>query len=182
MGFAITSAVFGGVVIICYSLSVAIYSHERRWYWESHHSEMAVTAIILILGIVEFAIGIWASVLCCLIVNCCSSTSTQVKWISVCHLLFINSGQFLFLLWSDSRRAYKHINCRNDWEVLYRGNSREWNPWDAKKVPITGAGCFRKCKNTEFCGSWEKRGFVKVAICRAACPPTRVSIMRASTV
>ena len=79
MGFAITSAVFGGVVIICYSLSVAIYDHEGRYFRESHHSEMAVTVIILILGIVEFAIGIWASVLCCLIVNCCSSTSTQVK-------------------------------------------------------------------------------------------------------
>ncbi|XP_073250874.1 membrane-spanning 4-domains subfamily A member 8-like [Porites lutea] len=79
MGFAITSSVFGGVVIICYSISVAIYSHERRWYWESHHSEMAVTAIILVLGIVEFAIGIWASVLCCLIVNCCSPTSAQTQ-------------------------------------------------------------------------------------------------------
>ena len=89
MGFAITSTVFGGMVIICYSISVAIYSHERRWYWESHHSEMAVTAIILVLGIVEFAIGIWASVLCCLIVNCCSPTSAQVKMNQCLQLAFL---------------------------------------------------------------------------------------------
>ena len=34
-------------------------------------------------------------------------------------------------------------------------------------VSVTGAGCLQECKNTEFVGSWEKRGFVKAAVSRA---------------
>ena len=33
-------------------------------------------------------------------------------------------------------------------------------------VSVTGAACLRECKNTEFVGSWEKRGFVKAAVSR----------------
>ncbi|KAL9960977.1 hypothetical protein ACROYT_G029849 [Oculina patagonica] len=79
MGFAITSAVFGGVIIICFSTSIAIYHHY--WYgyydhWYNYDAEMAITAITLVLGIVEFAIGIWAAVLCCY-VNACACCTTQ---------------------------------------------------------------------------------------------------------
>lgn len=81
MGFAITSAVFGGVTIICYSIAIATYHHY--WYYDyyrfTYQSEMAITAIILILGITEFAIGIWAATLCCMFgtCNCCSGPSNQ---------------------------------------------------------------------------------------------------------
>ena len=52
---------------------------------------------------------------------------------------------------------------------------------DTKKVSVTGVGHLREYKNTEFVyGSWEKQGFVKVAISRAA-PLTRVSVRRVST-
>ena len=86
MGFAITSSVFGGVTIICYSISIAIYHHDAyydSYSWRSenfYHSEMAITAIILILGITEFFIGIWAAVLCCYIssCNCCPTQGSQV--------------------------------------------------------------------------------------------------------
>ena len=33
-------------------------------------------------------------------------------------------------------------------------------------MSVTGAACLRECKNTEFVGSWEKRGFVKAAVSR----------------
>ena len=40
--------------------------------------------------------------------------------------------------------------------------------WNKKlAVSVTRAGCLRECKNTEFVGSWEKRGFVKAAVSRA---------------
>ena len=86
MGFSITSAVFGGIIIICYSLSIAIYRNRHYYYYYGRHSksyydeEMALTVIILILGIVEFAIGIWASVCVCLLnpcQTCCYNTQQQ---------------------------------------------------------------------------------------------------------
>ena len=87
MGFAITSTVFGGVTIICYSISIALYRYwhydyyyYRYDYTDVYHTEMAITAIILILGIVEFAIGIWAAVLSCVVTkcDCCATSSAQV--------------------------------------------------------------------------------------------------------
>ena len=88
MGFAIISAVFGGVVIICYSISIAMYRRDNYWYndYYYHHmysydTEMAVTAITLVLGVVEFGIGIWAAALCCNINTCicCATPSDQTR-------------------------------------------------------------------------------------------------------
>ena len=85
MGCAITSAVFGGVIIICYSISIAQHHYYNYWYdlnyWYNYDAEMAITAITLILGIVEFAIGILAAVLCCYITSCdcCGATPEQVS-------------------------------------------------------------------------------------------------------
>lgn len=72
MGCAITSAVFGGIIILCYSIAIGMY-RTSPWYeddfperyWYNYDAEMAITVITLILGIVEFGIGIWAAVLCC---------------------------------------------------------------------------------------------------------------------
>ena len=93
MGCAITSAVFGGVIIICYSISIAQHHYYDYWYdlnyWYNYDAEMAITAITLVLGIVEFAIGIWAAVLCCYIASCdCCGTSPQQVSVSVLVSLF----------------------------------------------------------------------------------------------
>ena len=76
MGFSITSTVFGGVVIICYSFLVtfALGSSDYRI-----NSEIIVPLAILILGIIEFSIGIAGSVsMCYTISNCCGAVSDQV--------------------------------------------------------------------------------------------------------
>ena len=90
MGFSITSAVLGGIIIICYSIAIAIYRHDHNYYYDYYagkryskryyDEEMALSAIILILGIVEFAVGIWASVCICLTnpcQTCCYNTRQQ---------------------------------------------------------------------------------------------------------
>ena len=64
MGFSITSAVLGGVIIICYSIFIAF----NQYY--NTDREMAISVIILILGIVEVAIGIWVAVCLCLMKPC----------------------------------------------------------------------------------------------------------------
>ena len=76
MGFSITSAVFGGIIIICYGLSIGIYTNSENWYGRStfrgdiYAVEVALSAIILILGIVEFIIGILASAFLCMMKPC----------------------------------------------------------------------------------------------------------------
>ena len=74
MGFSITSTVFGGVVIICYSFLVTFALGYYRI-----NSEIIVPLAILILGIIEFSIGIAGSVsMCCTISNCSGAVSDQV--------------------------------------------------------------------------------------------------------
>ncbi|KAL9961026.1 hypothetical protein ACROYT_G029906 [Oculina patagonica] len=83
MGFAIVSAVLGGIIIIIYSIFIALYHHYKYNYRygnrKEHETEIAITAMILILGIVEFTIGIAASVCLCLMkpFNCCYSAPFQ---------------------------------------------------------------------------------------------------------
>ena len=68
MGFSITSAVMGGIIIICYSIVIA---NARRYkYYDYRYggkyvydTKMAISIIILVLGIAEFVIGIWAAML-----------------------------------------------------------------------------------------------------------------------
>ena len=95
MGFSITSAVLGGVIIICYSLSIAQCRDRKERYdryyrnyspsdikskLKNYEPEMAISAMILILGIVEFVIGIWAPVCCCLMSSCaCCVPRQQVR-------------------------------------------------------------------------------------------------------
>ncbi|XP_027036111.1 uncharacterized protein LOC113664683 [Pocillopora damicornis] len=77
MGFSITSAVLGGIIIICYSIAIAIYSDYFYYARYSHNTDMALAVITLILGIVEFAIGIWAAVCCCIMQICCCGAPPQ---------------------------------------------------------------------------------------------------------
>ena len=76
MGFSITSAVFGGMIIIFYSLAIAISSYNYSDYSgyqsgkRTYDAQMAISVFILILGVVEFAIGIWAAICCCMMKPC----------------------------------------------------------------------------------------------------------------
>ena len=83
MGFSITSAVMGGIIIICYSIVIAInrdgYYYDRYDYYDDsyrtrniYNAKMAISAIILVLGIAEFVIGIWAAICCCVMNVCCA--------------------------------------------------------------------------------------------------------------
>ena len=95
MGFSITSAVFGGIIIISYSIAIAInqddYDYEpyngysptdgyRRVRDKNFDAQMVLSGIILILGIVEFAIGIWAAVCLCMMkpCTCCYGNPPQL--------------------------------------------------------------------------------------------------------
>jgi len=84
MGFSITSAVLGGVIIICYSLSIAQCRQERKdlgdRYPPYYVLKIAINAMIIILGIVEFVIGIWAPICCCVMNPCsCCVPRQQVR-------------------------------------------------------------------------------------------------------
>ena len=76
MGFTITSTVFGGVVIICYGFFTAFLQlgHHRII-----NSEMIIALAMMILGIIEFSIGIAGSFsMCSTICNCRGAVSDQV--------------------------------------------------------------------------------------------------------
>ena len=65
MGFSITSAVFGGLIIIGYSVIV------------SDDVEGGLGAVILTLGIIEFGAGIWVSICLCLMKPCCNDSQVR---------------------------------------------------------------------------------------------------------
>ncbi|KAL9961022.1 hypothetical protein ACROYT_G029902 [Oculina patagonica] len=97
MGFSITSAILGGIMIFYYSIAIVIL--RDQWNYNSSRygddlspryrrlftNEMALSAIILILGIVEFVIGILAAVclchikpcICCSACACCYGNPPQ---------------------------------------------------------------------------------------------------------
>ena len=90
MGFAITSAVFGGQMIVAYSLTIADASYSEYYYGNSYdllrrykyhrysyNAKMGLAAVLLILGIVEFATGIWVSICLCLMKPCCSDSEVS---------------------------------------------------------------------------------------------------------
>lgn len=80
MGFSITSAVLGGIIIICYSISIAMYreqyKHRKSQYYDI---EMAITSIILVLGIVQLVIGILAAGCISATTPLCCGTPQQVR-------------------------------------------------------------------------------------------------------
>ncbi|XP_029202017.2 uncharacterized protein LOC114966354 isoform X2 [Acropora millepora] len=68
MGFSITSAVFGGLIIIGYIVIV------------SGDVEEGLAAVILTLGIIEFGAGIWVSICLCLMKPCCNDSQQTVAF------------------------------------------------------------------------------------------------------
>ena len=93
MGFAITSAVCGGIIIISYSMTLGgarcrdycdpcdRYSdgnftkptkfHPTPTY--SYETKLGLAAVILTLGIIEFGTGIWVSICLCVMKPCCTN-------------------------------------------------------------------------------------------------------------
>jgi len=104
MGFSITSAVMGGVIIICYSIVISglsdyyDYSYGRGYY--SYRGKMAILAIMLILGIIAFGAGIWAAICACLMKPCACWEQPQVSWASAVSFWkwLRNSSQAIWLL------------------------------------------------------------------------------------
>ena len=79
MGFSITSAVFGGIIILFYSIGISqITSSDPKFYFddvesynEYYQGKVAILAIMLMMGIATFGIGIWAAICTCLLKPCC---------------------------------------------------------------------------------------------------------------
>ena len=106
MGFSITSAVMGAVIIICYSIVISWisdsgsydgyydYSYGRRRYY-GYDGKMAILAIMLILGIIAFGAGIWAAICACLMKPCACCGQPQVSRASAVSFwkLLRNSSQ-----------------------------------------------------------------------------------------
>ena len=92
MGFSITSAVLGGIIIICYSIVLAFSGHYYYYYYDDsygtygrygpylhqYNTKMALSVIVLILGIVEFTMGIWAAVCLCVMKPCCGPAEVSL--------------------------------------------------------------------------------------------------------
>ena len=104
MGFAITSAVLGGVIIILYSTTGAScqtycekyycgcgggggYDHGNFstlptcTYPYSYDSKIGVVAVTMTLGIIEFATGIWVSICLCVMNPCCTDLDLEVRFL-----------------------------------------------------------------------------------------------------
>lgn len=82
MGFSITSAVMGGVIIICYSIVISGLSVYYDYYDYSYRGKMTILAIMLILGIIAFGAGIWAAICACLMKPCACCGQPQVSRVS----------------------------------------------------------------------------------------------------
>ncbi|XP_078384212.1 uncharacterized protein LOC144666705 [Oculina patagonica] len=75
MGFCITSVMMSGGIISCYSINIKYLN--SAYEGGPTAKQRAVVWICLMLGIVEFVIGIWAAVCCCLMRPCCKSVPLQ---------------------------------------------------------------------------------------------------------
>lgn len=96
MGFSIISALLGGTIIVCYSIYLAECRVENDRYYRlppyynagikninNYEAEIAISASLLVLGLAESVIGIWAAIVsCCLMkpcvcCNCCYTVPDQ---------------------------------------------------------------------------------------------------------
>ena len=91
MAFSIVSSVLAAVIIICYSVILAIEIPAtnpcRRIYYSYHPysseycpssrtKNIAISVMVLLFGVAEFPIAIWSAVLQCRACACCYSDST----------------------------------------------------------------------------------------------------------
>lgn len=92
MSFSVTSAVFAGIIILCYVPSILIYQNGYFGYtyhydengreykinrrYSGYEEQMAISAVLLALGFIEFFVGVWSAICCCLI-KCCAASLPQ---------------------------------------------------------------------------------------------------------
>ena len=93
MGFSITSAVLGGIIIIFYSIAISdlrryhSYNEDEYYYRRygirgenhSYRGKMAILASMLVLGSLIFGAGIWAAICTCSMKPCCCCREQQVS-------------------------------------------------------------------------------------------------------
>ena len=85
MGFSITSAVFGGIIIFFYGIGISlIISKDAKIYYDNvesynkyYHVKVVILPVMLIMGIATFLIGIWAAICTCLLKPCCEQPEVQ---------------------------------------------------------------------------------------------------------
>ena len=85
MGFSITSAVFGGIIIFFYSVGTSLiiskdaenFYDDVESYNKYYHVKVVILPIMLIMGIATFVIGIWAAICTCLLKPCCGQPQVQ---------------------------------------------------------------------------------------------------------
>ncbi|XP_031552915.1 uncharacterized protein LOC116290073 [Actinia tenebrosa] len=108
LAFSIVGTVFAGTMIICYSIGIAIIASSGRASTETCNSDGECTwtpsspkcpnkcrvsvglgAMIIIFAVVEFGVGIWSSICCCMGYECCCcDTSTPQQ---------MHQGQIVYL-------------------------------------------------------------------------------------
>ena len=95
MGFSITSAVLGGIIIIFYSIAISdlrryhSYNEEEYYYYRygitaekhSYRGKMAILASMLVLGSLTFGAGIWAAICTCLMKPCSCCGQPPVSYV-----------------------------------------------------------------------------------------------------
>lgn len=90
MGFSITSALLGGLIILIYSFWIDVITSYRSNNSSHYDAKFAVAIIILILGVCSLVAGISAAISVCLMnpCNCCAQTwvNTHKKLISLSRL------------------------------------------------------------------------------------------------
>ena len=116
MGFSITSAVLGGIIIIVYSVTIVTASYFQYYHDydlcgcptavtnidQRYNAKMGLAAVILALGVIEFCTGLWVSICLCVMKPCCAdlevlkfSLVIDSEGKSNGSLLAINLGQLL---------------------------------------------------------------------------------------
>lgn len=96
MGFSITSALLGGLIILIYSFWIDVITSYRSNNSSHYDAKFAVAIIILILGICSLVAGISAAISVCLMnpCNCCAQTWVNTHKKTV-YLAFLRSWWFL---------------------------------------------------------------------------------------
>ena len=103
MGFSITSAVFGGLIITVYSIAINSSSYKDYYdsYYLAYEAELSITGIILFIGILEFLLGIWAAICCCVMKVCaCCNIHAQSQQVSLLQGRLLTQTAVLCKQWA----------------------------------------------------------------------------------
>ena len=135
MGFSITSAVFAGIIIICYVPTIIIYQNENHGYkWRydeegqqyrvkinpknGYEEQMAISAALLALGVIEFGIGIWSAICCC-VIKCCMATTPSHQASSFenyNYIVLMKKNLICYLIFTMNS---KNITVTKEWLYVF---------------------------------------------------------------